>query len=47
MLKEILFVQSVDGFMKWSVNGVSDMVSYLRRLGCQCGHFYVTAVTYA
>ena len=35
MLKEILFVQSVDGFLKWSENGLSDMASYLRRLGCQ------------
>jgi hypothetical protein len=35
MLKEILFVQSVDGFLKWSENGLSDMASYLRRLECQ------------
>jgi len=25
----------VDGLLKWSENGLSDMVSYLRRLGCQ------------
>ena len=35
MLKEILFVQIVDGFLKWFENGPSDMASYVRRLGCQ------------
>jgi len=25
----------VDGFLKYSENGLSNMTSYLRRLGCQ------------
>jgi hypothetical protein len=35
VLKTILDVWSVDGFLKWSENKLICMVSYLRRLGCQ------------
>jgi len=32
---KILLVGSVDGFLKYSENGLKVMVSYLRGLGCQ------------
>jgi hypothetical protein len=35
VLKKIVFVQSVDGFLKWSESGLCDMASYFTRLGCQ------------
>jgi hypothetical protein len=35
VLKKILVVWIVDGFLKWSENKLICMASYLRRLGCQ------------